>query len=66
MNLTWKALTIKTITLLTLACVNELRQPIKYIEVEEDKIKTVLPSLLKQIQPGKHLKPVTLKSYKTD
>ena len=66
MNLTWKALTIKTITLLTLARVNELRQPIKYIEVEEDKIKTVLPSLLKQIRPGKHLKPVTLKSYKTD
>ena len=42
------------------------RQRLKCIKVEEDKIQVAFPSLLKQTRPGKHLKPVTLKSDKTD
>ena len=41
-------------------------QRLKCVKGEEDKIQVGFPSLLKQTRPGKHLKPVTLKSDKTD
>ena len=65
-----KALTFKTATLLTLLLFQRAQIAyslhLKFIKVEEDKIQIAFPSLLKQARPGKHLKPATLKSYKTD
>ena len=65
-----KALTFKTTTLLTLLLCQRAQTAywldLKFIKVEEDKIEIAFPSLLKQTWPGKHLKPITLKSYKTD
>ena len=62
-----KALTIKTATLLTLLLCQRAQTAysldLKYIKVEENKIQIAFPSLLKQTRPGKHSKPVTLKSY---
>ena len=64
-----KALTIKTATLLTLLLCQRAQTAysldVKYIKVEENKIQIAFPSLLKQTRPGKHSKPVTLKSYET-
>ena len=65
-----KALTFKTTTLLTLLLCQRAQTAysldLKFIKIEEDKIQIAFPSLLKQTRPGKHLKPATLKSYKTD
>ena len=69
-ELNLKALTFKTATLLTLLLFQRAQIAyslhLKFIKVEEDKIQIAFPSLLKQARPGKHLKPATLKSYKTD
>ena len=63
-------LTFKTTTLLILLLCQRAETAysldLKYIKVEKDKIQIGFPSLLKQTRPGKHLKPETLKSYKTD
>ena len=65
-----KALSYKTTTLLTLLWCQRAQTAysldLKCIKVEEDKMQIAFPSLLKQAQPGKHLKPATLKSYKTN
>ena len=64
------ALTFKTTTLLALLLYQRAQTAysldLKFIKIEEDKIQIAFPSLLKQTQPGKHLKPATLKSYNTD
>ena len=58
-----EALTFKTRTLLTLPWCQRAQAA---YSLYEDKIQIAFPSLLKQTGPGKHLKPATLKSYKTD
>ena len=65
-----KVLTFKTTILLTILLCQRAQTAysldLKCVKVEEDKIQIAFPSLLKQTRPGKHLKPATLKSYKTD
>ena len=64
------ALTFKTTTLLALLLCQRAQTAysldLKFIKIEEDKTQIAFPSLLKQTQPGKHLKPATLKSYNID
>ena len=65
-----KVLTFKITILLTILLCQRAQTAysldLKCVKVEEDKIQIAFPSLLKQTRPGKHLKLVTLKSYKTD
>ena len=65
-----KVLTFKATILLTIILCQGAQTAysldLQCVKVEEDKIQIAFPSLLKQTRPGKHLKLVTLKSYKTD